>query len=331
MERIMSRSNASNSNTNNAVINSALNVTTAGTGPNSIEPWVGEAALRRTMPLVLTIANNEDDLPRINVDITTVVVSARGALPRIMALRPELIRQTPLYDFTLFDAFEDTITALGHTDSAVRAASKDREEITAQAEALDVKRIQLLETAVALSGFGLVDEKPLETIRKETGYRPLVSDVSTLVQLLRQNWPKIEGKVPYTLKALNAIDHEVLILSAALGLKERNREAPQEVALLRRQVYAVFRKSVASIRRAVTFLVGEDEVNNIVPTFANSPGKGARAAAAEEKSAPEESASDQPTAATRGKAAAPAVAPFKVNNPAQLPITSPFGEPEDGV
>jgi hypothetical protein len=331
MERIMSNLNINTSNANNPAINAALNVNTASSDPNPIEPWVGDAAVRRTMPLVFTILQHDNDLPRINVDVTSVVVSARGALPQIMALRSEIIRQMPLYDLTLFDAFEDTITALGHTDAAVRAASKDREEITAKAEALDLKRIQLLETAVALSRFGLVDETPLETIRKETGYRPLVSDVGTLVQLLRQNWTKIEGKVPYTLKDLNAIDHEVLTLSTALGLKERNPEAPQEVALLRRQVYAVFRKSVASIRRAVTFLVGEDEVNNIVPTFANSPGKGARAAAAEEKSAPEESASDQPTAATRGKAAAPAVAPFKVNNPAQLPITSPFGEPEDGV
>lgn len=316
-----------NTHQENTTIDPSLNVIPQAAAPDLIEPWLGEAAFQRVASLVDTIV--EEEVPRINVDLTAVVVSARGALPKIKELRPEILKQLPHYELTLFDAFEDIVAALGYVDSALRASSEDRKEVTAQAEALDAKRTQLHETAVALSRFGLVDEKPLQSIKRELGYKPLISDVATLVQLLRQNWSKIEGKLPFTLKELNAIDREAVSLSTALGFKERNPEMPRETARRRRQVYGLFRQAVAHIRRAVTYLYGEEEVNEIVPTFANAPGRASKAGSAEESAKPEGTAT---TAGGRSTPAASAAStPFKVNNPEQLPITAPFGETEDGA
>lgn len=231
----------------------------------AVEVSLGEAAFQRIAHLAALV--EERDLSRINVDIQAVVMIAVGALPRIKSMRPEAVRQLPLHDLTLLDAFEDIVVALGAADSEMRASPKGRRVAKDAAKALRVKRTQLHDVAWGLYRCGLLDQQPPKSLGKLPGYRRLVSDIGLLVQLLRRNWDNLIGKVPVTLHDLVQIDREVLAFTQALSLDGRSVK-PRDLVIRRRQLYALFRRAVADLRRIANYLYGDD-AGSVIPVFAN--------------------------------------------------------------
>jgi hypothetical protein len=298
----------------------ALGALTAGM---DIEPTVGEAALARIAHLLETTVD-EDALPRINTSVRSAGITALGACPRIIAMRADAVRRIPTHDLVYLDFFEDILLALLHTDTAVLMSTEEKKELTMQAEVLYGKRDQYSSLAHGFVRFGLMDPQPLAIVGKEGGYKALARDISILVAAFRHNWAKVGKGVPFTLQDLAQLDREATELNVAIGLKEQSPEAPREVNLLRRRVYALFRKAVEDLRRLAIYLYGEDAVDDIIPGFSNFS-KGSRGAKGEEEVA---TTSETPAAATTPGAAAPSAqerpSGFKVNNPENLPITDPF-------
>lgn len=257
-------------------------------GATPDDPSLCEAACRRIAHLADRVG--ERDLPRVNVDIQAIVARALRALPRIKSMRAEAVRQLPLHDLTLFDAFEDIVLALGCTDTEVRASPKGHRATTTAARALQLKRAQLQDVALGLARFGLLDEAP-RSPRKLAGYRRLVADLSHLVPLLRRNWDKVAGKVPFTLDDLDEVDREVIALTRTLVVDERRVAPSRNVISRRRQIYALFRDAVADLRRIATYLYGDKGANAIIPAFANV----ANPAARKRKSTPRRTVPTEPT------------------------------------
>jgi hypothetical protein len=314
---------------------------------------VGEGACRRIKPLADAIP--EEELPRINANLNVMTITAWGAMPRIKAMRPLIVTNMPKHDLTLFDAFEDIVLALSYTDAVVRASTEDRRELKAQAETVEEYRRVLFDVGTGLARVKLIDGKPLTQINKEAGYKPLVRDMVTLVQLFRQNWMKIGGKVPLTLLDLDKFDRDAIALGTAIGLKEQSPEGPREVSLQRQRVYTLFRRAIVDIRKAAIYLYGEHGVDQVVPPFANVSKNGGKSAseqseatddegigidAATTEGAPANSTAANPIGALRSgtrKSTTPSkkngdkdadddlFANFTVNNPDNLPITDPFG------
>jgi hypothetical protein len=300
----------------------------------------GFAAYRRIAKLAEAV--REDDLLRINVELNVVSTTALGALPRIKALRPECVRRLPQHDMTLFDAFEDIVLSLDYTDAAVRASVDQKRQLSVQADALDAVRTQLHNFSTGMAGYGLLPTEPLADIKKEFGYKPMLRDISTLVELLTKNWAKVGGKAPFDLDQLAKISQDVLALRTAIGLKEQSPDGPRDELMRRRRVFTLFRLAIADIRKIAIYLHGEDAVGDIVPAFFNAPaktsakgagsgsGSGSGAGNGSGNGAGLENEEDTDANAASSPLAAAALSAknrpsgFTVNNPLNLPITSPF-------
>jgi hypothetical protein len=325
---------------------SASALTTATTAASSdaaspdtatFEAWVspGEAAFRRIASLSDSIPESEQE--RINVVATMVSTTALGAAPRIKAMRAEFVRRVPNHDMTLFDAYEDSALAFEYTDVKVRATKQEKMRLTGRAEALTAVRDRLYEFVEGIAGYGLVNQAALSEVKKEFGYKPMLRDVSTLLEIMGQNWQEVRHTAPFSLEEMSKIAAEVLSLRTALGLQEQAPEGPRQEIVRRRQVYTLFRRCVAEARKVGIYLYGEDAVGEIVPAFFNPHGKPSRNPKPSEELDEDTDVSDTPVAqpnaaskaSTQKENAPQRPSGFIVNNPENLPITNPFSDDED--
>jgi hypothetical protein len=319
---------------------SASALTDALTGTLAVEPDMGEAAVARLQPLLDAIGDDEV-VPRLNTSARNVAITALGAQPRILAMRPDAVRMLPNHDLIYIDCFEDLLLALLHSDTAVQMSAEDRKELAEKAVGFYAKRDQFGGLAHGFARFGQIDPAQIEVVGKEPGYRALARDLSILAKVFRQNWSKFGSGLPFTLQEVAQLDRDSLVLNALIGAKEQTTEAPREVNVLRRRIYTLFRMAIADLRRLAIYLYGEDAVDSIIPGFSNFAkstrgGKGEEGADATQNT--DSGLAVDANGVTPGAQAAPSSqaqsAPqrpsgFIVNNPENLPITNPFSDDED--
>lgn len=309
----------------------ALRALTAGL---DVERTDGEAALARIEPLLDAIAE-EDVMARVNVSVRNTAIAALGVLPRILAIRPDAVRFVPNHSLIFLDNLEDILLAMLQADMALQMTAEDKTELATKAEPLFAKRDEYASLAYGFAKFRTIDLSQLEVVGKEGGYKALARDIEILVTAFRQAWPKVGSGLPFTQQDLAQLSRDATALNIAIGAKEQNPALPKEANLLRRRVLTLFRLAEADLRRLAIGLYGEDAVDSIIPTFSNSPkgsrNKGEQGGQAEDSNA-EDFASDPTTAPSSPSAQLPLAqrpSGFVINNPENLPITSPFIEEDD--
>lgn len=307
----------------------ALRALSAGV---DVERTDGEAALDRIEPLLEAI-DEEDVIPRVNVSVRNTAIAALGVLPRILAMRPDAVRHAPHHSLLYLDSLEDILLAMLQADTALQMTAEDKKELALRAEPLFAKRDEYASLAYGFAKFRTIDMSQLEVVGKEGGYKALARDLEILVAAFRQAWPKIGSGLPFTQQELAQLSRDATALNVAIGAKEQNPTLPKEANVLRRRVLTLFRLAEADLRRLAIALYGEDAVDSIFPTFSNSPkgsrGRGDQSGAGDEGSDAQDDASSPTTTAPSG-ASVQRPSGFVINNPENLPITSPFIE-EDGA
>ena len=292
------------------------------TPPVKMPRTLGAAAYERISRLADAIA--EDDLQRVNTDLTAMSVTALGAWPKIKSARADILRKAPTHDMTLFDAFEDICLSLGHVEAQVNATEEENRVLTGQWDAIKAEVSNVKAFLVGVAKYGDINVVPLRKVGTEFGYRATLDDAATVIEMLVQNWPKFGDKPPFSAERLQEFDREVAAFRVAVGLKEQNPEGPRLELMRRRRVYTLFRLAVANIREVLIYVYGESRVGEFVPSFSNATGK--------PRSSKDEPATpaDQPTdSAEANLSAARRPSGFVVNNPENLPITPPFIEEGD--
>ncbi len=272
---------------------------------------IGGAALARIYKLAEVIP--EDELDRVNVDLTAASVTGLGAWPKIKAARADVVRKLPHHDMTYYDAFEDICVAMGHVQSRVVATEEESRELMGQADNIKETVNVVKNFLVGHAGFGTVNMLPLKKIGSEFGYRALLEDAGVVLELLTENWQTLGPNAPFSEERLHAFDREIEDFRVAVGIKEQDPEGPRAELLLRRRLHTLFRRAVSDIRVALMYTYGEDKVGEYVPGFSNATGK------------PREAAPKPATpAGQENTSTAPRPSGFVVNNPNNLPITDPF-------
>ena len=207
---------------------------------------------------------DEKDLLVINIDVTTAVTTAAGAMPEIMALRE---RASKLVEFETkeFDNLETYALALMHVQGEYVAASTPPEELLA----LNGRARRCVTCCVGRHGArqARADDVPSWLASGGAGYKVLAEDLVGLSALLRDSWDRVSAKTAITMTELDQAEELSDKLLSAVGAREQAPAALAEVSVQRRaRFFTLFVQSYDQVRRAIDFLRwNEDDLETIAP------------------------------------------------------------------
>lgn len=223
------------------------------------------AAYQQIQPEAEKVANK--DLLVINIDVTTAVTTATGALPEIMALREQASKLQP-FDIKHFDTLETFVLATMHVQGEYVAASSPPEELLALNEQGIALREVLHSDATALAKRGLMNGAKLSSFKVSPGYKILAEDLVGLSALLRNNWAQIGTKTAITMAELDQAEDLSDKLLSAVGAREQAPAVLAEVAVQRQRVFTLFVHAYDQVRRAISFLRWEEgDLETIAPSL----------------------------------------------------------------
>jgi hypothetical protein len=228
-------------------------------------------AFQKIAPQLQTVETK--DLLAINIDVTTAVTTATGALPEIMALRESASKIGGGFDIKNFDLLETYALAMMHVQGEYVAASMPPEALLALNEQGVALRDVLHMDATALANRGLMNGSPLSTFRTGPGYKLLAEDLVGLSSLLRNNWDRIGTKTAITLAELDQAEEISRKLVAAVGAREQAPAVLAEVAMQRQRMFTLFVEAYDQVRRAISLLRwNEGDLETIAPSLYSGRG-----------------------------------------------------------
>lgn len=265
----------------------------------------------------LADAYEESELLRVTTDLEATSITALSAVPKIKSARAEVQRKLPHHDMTYFDNFEAIAWALAYVNAQVDATEEENRALTAQADSLKAKINARKNFLVGHAGAAGINTAALRKIGTEFGYKALLSDAGIVSELLLQHWDTLASKLPADAPSPQQFDEEVVAFRTALAIRERDPDGPRQELTRRRRVNTLFRNAVANIREAIIYTFGENAVGEYVPGFSNASGRSRGSKNDDRPSDPD--VVNEPVGVRRSSG-------FVVNNPDNLPITSPFLE-----
>lgn len=275
--------------------------------------YLAEAAYLELVTEIEAVPD-EDELP-INVDLISAVIQVLGVLPELKALRPE-IQELPRFNLQRFDKLEKYALALGHTHALYRSTVPDKGTVSELGNAVTALRDRLLADAHTLAGYDLLNAERLRDCKKANGYRAAAGDLFTIVTVLKEHWPRIEGKTPLTKAALDDAGNRAVELMSAVGVREQGPVEAARATRLRQKAFRLFVDAYEDTRRAVAYVrASHRDADEITPSFWGP--RGARRKAVE----PVEATEPLPQHPADAKAEA---RQLEMSNPLGLPVTNPF-------
>lgn len=233
-----------------------------------------EAALAFTHVEAEMAALDADKLAAINVDIPRAVVTALGARPALLTLRPRIVEELPRFPLASLDKLETYALAAwyAHLLSLPAAPSENAHKLLV--EEATALRSRMLVAAEALAHGNLLDAKHVAQIRSGKGHIDMASDLVALSTLFTNNWAAIEGKTVVTsdeIERAATLGPELLI---ALGVREQApARSPSQIADQRKRAFTLLVRAHDDCRRAASYLRWtEGDAAKLVPSlFAKRP------------------------------------------------------------
>jgi hypothetical protein len=224
------------------------------------------AAFQALLPEILAVT--EESIPPILIDLPTAVTTVLGALPRIRALRPEIVKTLRKFDFDQFDRLERYTLALSHAHARHRAAHGPKLSLSSMAGELIGIRDTLLSDARSLAAHRLINAERLAGCRATPGYRALAYDVLLLVQVLKDAWNSVHDRTPATMAELHRAAVTAERFLSAVGLRDQAPPTVAEATVLRRKAFALFMRAYAKARAVVQYLRADvGDADEIAPSL----------------------------------------------------------------
>jgi hypothetical protein len=224
------------------------------------------AAYEELLPEILAVT--EESLSPILIDIPTAVTTVLGVLPRIQALRPEIVETLRKFDFGRFDRLEQYTLAVSHAHALHRAAHGPKISLTRTGRELIAVREMLLWDARSLAAHRLVHGTRLAGCRVTPGYRGLAYDVLMLVELLKEAWSRVHDRTPVTMAQLDRAAVSAERLLTAVGLRDQAAPTVAEATMIRRKAFALFMQVYTKARAVVQYLRAElGDADEIAPSL----------------------------------------------------------------
>lgn len=224
-----------------------------------------------------------DELAVINVDIPRAVVTALGALPALLSLRPRIVAELPSFPIASLDKLHTYALGAWYAHLLWLPSSPQSNEHKPLFEEAARLRAGLLVAAEALAHRGLLDSKHVAQIRSGQGHLDLANDLVALATLFTNNRDAIRGKTAVTrdeIERAATLGPELLIV---LGAREKAPErSPEQLADQRRRAFTLLVRAYDDCRRAVSYLRWrEGDASKMAPSlFSRRSRKKAKTASA---------------------------------------------------
>lgn len=199
-------------------------------------------------------ALNADELVPIKLDLSAAVTTVLGVLPELRALRNQIVEELPAFNLARFDKLEAYALALAHAHAVFLSTTQPPDNLEELVESALERRETLLAEVKLLVQHGIVNDEPLARLKGAKGYKNIASDLMVLTDVLRQAWPRIEGKIFTSAQDLDGALGASRRLLRVVGVRER---APAQVAdAMERRVraFTLLARAYEDARRAVTYL-----------------------------------------------------------------------------
>lgn len=273
------------------------------------------AAFESMLPEIMKVPR--EDYLAVNLEIPAAVTTVLGAISEIKKMREECARSLPHMDLTLFDRIEPLALAMGYAHSRHKAASLPTLPLQELSERVVEVREIFAQDWSALARRGMVDGQRLQELKGTTGYKNQAFDLLTLVAMMREAWPRIQGKTAVTAPELDEAESLADQLLTAVGEREQLPAATAATTEVRQAAYTLFLRAYDELRRAAEFLRWhEGTADALVPSlYAGKKRRGS-----ELKPATQEG----PTAAPGDASTQPAPLP---KNGGSAPVGMPGSDP----
>lgn len=279
----------------------------------------------------------EDKLVPLNLEIVSTVFTARGAVPEIRKLRPDMVGLLSAAELASVDKIDTYATALLQTQASYRMAATAVEQLPAIVERATALRDTFVADATALARRGYLDKNIIEARPRGPGFKNLVAELGALITELRRSWPKINARSGIQYGEFDEADALIVRIAQLVGLRE---QAPStvatEAALERLKAFTLLIRAYERARKAVTFLRWDHgDADTLVPSLYAGRGNGGRRKSELSNAKDDANANDAsaPAAGTEPSASAtsPAGSVATPNTPAipalakGFPGSDPFG------
>lgn len=209
-----------------------------------------------------------DALATVNVDIPSAGTTVLGAMPEIVALRAEIADAMPKFDLHTLDGLEGYALAMLHAHSLYIASSTPSGEVATILEEGIGLRESLYADAQALGRHGLIDPRRLSQLKASSGYKVVAMDLMSLANVLREAWPKIQGKTAIEAASLDRAESLADRIISAVGAREQAPAAVAEVAQMRQRAFTLFVRAYDEVRRVIGFLRWKQgDLDTIAPSL----------------------------------------------------------------
>lgn len=243
------------------------------------------------------------DLLKVNINVPAAVLTVRGAVPRLVAMRPEIEKTWKSFDFARFDKLEAYALATAHAEAVYMFASQPAASIPEMQQKATETLNTLLADAAALAHRGYIDPKRIDDVRIGPGYKDTAFQLLGMVNLLRDAWPQIAGHTG--IQANELFEAEALVDRITLAVARRNASpvAVTEAQLTRQRAFTLMANAYELARSAVVYLRREQEdADDIAPSL--YAGRGGRKKQDEEAPSNQANATTASTATAAGTVAA---------------------------
>ena len=225
-----------------------------------------DAAFDRVLPEMKALP--DEKVRSVNVDVPTVVSRVLGAVIKVVAMRPEILRDAPGVDLTLIDKLQDYARALQEAHVRYISVGRPPNDLHALAETAEASRRALRVDSTVLVRRGLVDPARLSCCEGLPGYRNVATELMVFATVLLEAWPKIQGKCCTSEEALHQATAVANALLAHVGQREQSPEERAEAADVRARAFTLLVDAYDEARRAISFLRWrQGDVEKVAPSL----------------------------------------------------------------
>jgi hypothetical protein len=213
----------------------------------------------------------EEQFMTVSLDIAASVITIQGAYPEILALRPQFVKELPLFDISKLDKLETYALALFCAQADFKAANEPPPTLVALATEVLETRTVLFADVQSLIARRLLPASVTDGLQGASGYKNLMMDLATLAGILRKNAAKIAGRTSVQPDELSAAEDLANRFGRAVGLREQSPQVLAEASRQRQAAYTLCISTYNEVRAGVQYIRrNAGDADSIAPSlFAN--------------------------------------------------------------
>lgn len=224
---------------------------TSNTASSTDESFDLQRAYEATAPDRAALTPNE--LMALNLDPQAAAALVLSNVAKALTLRDEAA-ELGKFDLANFDKLQSYAQALWYAHGAMYATSESNAELPALMDDASKLREMLVLSARLLSYHGLVDGKALAELTGSAGYANVVTDLTTLVKVFRDNWSEIENKSPIQKEQVDEAHRIANRLAGAYTARTQVTVKGDLAAEERTRAFTLLVRAYDQVQRAATFI-----------------------------------------------------------------------------